>query len=115
MDDPKLHQRVQDFSGKNVARLRVGVRRTLERCMDFYKRMITTHNRCQTYVEKRIEEFIDREEHLKHLQDRLQEDDLSIQHVKCLNEKVVNNLVAQDIVSNCLLEDQLRVTPPKEA
>ena len=33
--------------------------------------------------------------------------------VKVLNEKVIKIFVAQDAVSNCLLEDQLRVTPPR--
>ena len=106
---------LMDLSSKAAARLTTGVRKNLERCMDFYKRMITTHNRCQTFVAKRIQEFLDREEHLKYLQVRLQEDELGIQQVKGLNEKEVKNLVAQDAVSNYLLEDQLQVNPPKVA
>ena len=30
-----------------------------------------------------------------------------------MNEKVIKGLVAQAAVSNCLLEDQLQVTPPR--
>ena len=44
---------------------------------------------------------------MKYLHDRLQEDELHIQLVKGLNEKVIKILVAQDAVGNFLLEDQL--------
>ena len=60
-----------------------------------------------------MQDFPAHEEHLKHLHDRLQEDELSIQLFKGLNEKVIKGLVAQAIVSNCLLQDQLQVTPPR--
>ena len=56
---------------------------------------------------KRIQEFPDHEEHLKYLQDRLQDDELIIQQVKGITEKAVKSLVAQDAVSNFLLEDHL--------
>ena len=52
---------------------------------------------------------------MKHLHDRLQEDELSIQLIKGLNEKVIKSMVAQYVVSNCILEDRLRVTPPRVA
>ena len=52
---------------------------------------------------------------MKCLHDRLKEDEISIQLVKLLNEKVIKGLVAQVAVSNCLLEYQLRVTPPRVA
>ena len=45
----------------------------------------------------------------------LQEDELIIQHVEGLNEKIVKNLVAQVAVNNFLLEDKLRVTPQRVA
>ena len=50
---------------------------------------------------------------MKYLQDRLEEDELSIQQVKGITKKVVNILVAQVEVSNFLLEYHLMVTPPK--
>ena len=87
------------------------VGKTLDKCMKFYKRVLTTHNICQTSATKRLQEFPRQEEHLKYLHDRLQEYELNIQLVKGLNEKVVNGLVAQAAVSNFLLEDHLRVTP----
>ena len=52
---------------------------------------------------------------MKYLHDRLHEDELSIQLIKGLNEKVIKSLMTQDAVSNFLLEDQLRVTRPRVA
>ena len=99
-----------DFNSKAAAKLTAVVGKTLDKCMDFYKRELTTHNRCQTSSTKRLHEFPGQEEHLKYLHDRLQEDELIIEQVKGLNEKIVKSLVAQAAVSNCLLEDQPRVT-----
>ena len=88
-----------DFNSKVVVRLTARVRKNLERCMDFYKRMLATHNRCQTSAAKGIQEFLDWEGHLKYLQDRLQEDELRIQQVKSITEKVVKCLVAQEVIA----------------
>ena len=104
-----------DYSSKATARLVAAVGKTLDKCMKFYKRVLTTHNRCQTSAAKRLLECAGQEEHLKYLHDRLQEDELNIQQIKGLNEKIVKGLVAQAAVSNCLLEDHLRVTPQKVA
>ena len=45
----------------------------------------------------------------------MQEDELDIQLVKNLNEKVIKNMIAQVVVSNCLLEYQLQVIPKRMA
>ena len=74
-----------DFSSKATARLTTAVGKTLDKCMDFYKRVLTTHNRCQNSAAKRLQEFPGQEEHLKYLHDRMQEDELNIQLVKGLN------------------------------
>ena len=52
---------------------------------------------------------------MKQLHERLQEDELSIQLIKGLNEKVIKSMVAQAVVSNFLLEDHIRVIPPRVA
>ena len=106
---------IMNFSSKASERLIDAVKKTMEKCMEFYKKMLTTHNRCQTSSAKRLQEFPAHEEHLKYLHDRQQEDELHIQLVKGLNEKVVKGLVAQAVDSNCLLEDHLRVTPQRIA
>ena len=52
---------------------------------------------------------------MKYLQDRLQKDELRMQHVKGITEKEVKSLVTEVVVNNCLLEYQLRVIPPRAA
>ena len=52
---------------------------------------------------------------MKYLHDMMQEDELNIQHVKGINEKVVKRLVEQVAVNNFLLEEQRRVTLPRAA
>ena len=59
--------------------------------MYFFKRMRTTHNKCQTSSGERIYEFPDKDDHLKYLQDRLHEDELSIQQIKGITEEVIKD------------------------
>ena len=75
----EIEYELMDFSSKAAARLTVAVEKTLDKFMDFYKRLLTTHNICQTSVAKRLQEFPRQEEHLKYLHDRLQEDEINIQ------------------------------------
>ena len=84
---------------------------TIEKCAKLFKKMLITHNKCLNPLAQRLQEFPEHEEHLKQLNDKLQEDELNIKLVKGLDTKVVKSLVAQAVVSNCLLEDLLRVTP----
>ena len=85
----KIEYELMDFSSKATVRLIVMVGKTLDKYMDFYKRVFTTHNRCQTSATKRLQEFLGQEDHLRYLHDRLQEDELNIHLVKGLNKKVV--------------------------
>ena len=96
-----------NFNRKAAETLIFAVEKTMEKCMEFYKKVLTTHNRCLTSSMKRLQEFPDQEEHLKCLHDRLQEDELHIHLVKGMNEKVVKGLVAQAAVSNFLLRTSL--------
>ena len=76
---------------------------SVERCSQL------TYNRCQTFAKKRLEELPEHEEYLKQLQVRWQEDELGIELIKILDEKVLKIVIAQAAVSNHLLEDQLRL------
>ena len=104
-----------NFSSKATERLIDAVEKTTDKCIEFYKKVLTTHNKCYTSSPKWLQEFPAHEEHLKKLHDRMQEDDLSIELIKGLNEKVIKSMVAQAAVSNFLLDNQLRVTAPRVA
>ena len=79
MENLHIEHELMDYSSKAAARLTIAVGKTLDKCMDFYKRVLTMHNRCQTSAARRLQEFPGQEEHLKYLHDRLQEDELNIQ------------------------------------
>ena len=53
----KIKYELMDFSSKAAARLTITVAKTLDKCMDFDKKVLTTHNTCQNYAEKRLQEF----------------------------------------------------------
>ena len=62
---------------------------------------------------EKIKEFLGKDEHLKYLQDRLHEDELSIQKIEDITEEVIKNWISKAFFSNYLLEDLYRVTPTK--
>ena len=74
-----IEHELMDYNSKATARLTTVVGKTLDKFMDFYKRVLTTHNRCQTSAARRLQKFPGQEEHLMYLHDRLQEDELNIQ------------------------------------
>ena len=37
---------IMNFSSEAAVRLTVAIEKTLDRCTEFYKKMLTTHNRC---------------------------------------------------------------------
>ena len=101
--NPKMFQLEYDlmnFSNRAVERLIDAVEKTSEKCRELYNKVLITRNKFQTSSTKRLQEFPPYEEHLKHLHDRLQEDELSIQLIKGLNAKVIKGMVAQAAVSN---------------
>ena len=101
----QLKYDLMNFSNRATKRLIDAVEKTSDKCGEFYNKILINHNKFQTSSTKMLREFLSHEEHLKYLQDRLQEDELSIQLIKGLNENVIKILVAQDVVSHCLLED----------
>ena len=70
----QIEHDIINFSSKVAERLIVAVKNSMEKCAEFYKKVLTTHNKCQTSSSKRLQNFPAREEHLKYLHDRLQED-----------------------------------------
>ena len=60
-----------NFSNKAAERLIEEIEKTSDKCKEFYKKVLITHNKCQTSSAKRLQEFPAHEEHLKHLHDRL--------------------------------------------
>ena len=83
-----------NFNSNATERLIDAVEKTSEKCRELYNKVLITRNKFQTSSTKRLQEFPTHEEHLKQLHDRLQENELSIQLIKGLNEKVIKSMVS---------------------
>ena len=103
----QLEYELIGFGNKAAEKLIDAVKRTKDQCMEFCKKVLTTYNRCQTSSKKRLDELPTHKEHLKQLHARFQKDELGIQLIKSLDEKVLKSVNAQVAVRNCLLEYHL--------
>ena len=59
----QLKYDLMNFSNKVAERLIDVVKKTMDKCMEFYKKVLKTHNKCQTSFSKRLQEFPSHEEH----------------------------------------------------
>ena len=82
-------------------------------CVEYYRRILVTYNRCQLTADKRLDAIPEHELFIKQLQNRYQEDEQEIQQVKDLDEQILKNAVAHAAVSIHLLEDKLCLSPPR--
>ena len=92
------------FNNRAAEKLREVVQKTVDKCKEFSKKVLTTYNRCQTSSKRRLYDLPAHEEYLQHLHTRFQEDELNMQSIKNLDERVLKNVIAQAAVNNCLLE-----------
>ena len=102
-----------DFSSKEVVRLNTTIENTMEKCKEFYKKMCTTHNRCQALETTQVQDFLDKDQHLKNLQDKLQIYKQSIQKIERIGEETIEILVVQASIHKYLFEELLMQTSPK--
>ena len=65
-----------------------------------YKKVLTTYNKCQTSSVKILDKLPEHEE----LLNKLHEDELGINLIKRLSEKVIKSVISQAAISNFLLE-----------
>ena len=101
----QLEYELMGFGNKAAENLIEAVKKTKDQFMVFCEKVLTTHNKCQTSSKKRLDEFPAHKEHLKQLHDRLQEDELGIQLIKSLHDKLLKSVIAQATVNSCRLED----------
>ena len=81
----QLEYELIGFNNRAVEKLIEAVHNTIEKCKDFSKKVLTTHNRCQTSSKRRLDKLPPHEEHLKQLHARFQEDEVGIQLIKNLD------------------------------
>ena len=56
----KMELALLDFSNKASVRLDTTIEKTMEKCKEFYKKMCTTHNKCQASAATQVQDFPDK-------------------------------------------------------
>ena len=67
----------------------IAIDKTTEKCNEFYKKICSTHNKCQASATTQVQDFLDKDQHLKNLQDKLQTDEESIQKIKSIGKEEI--------------------------
>ena len=75
--------------------------------------MCATHNKFQASVATQVQDFPDKDQHLKNLQDKLETDEESIQKIERIGEETIEILVVQASIHKYLFEELLMQTSPK--
>ena len=102
-----------EFCRKSSVRLNNEIAKTLQKCDDFYKKIRQVHEKCQLYLVAKITDLPKKDQHMTHLQDRLQEDVQYLQKIEVVNEEDINTWVGQASVSNYILENMCRSAAEK--
>ena len=79
-------------------------------CIEFFKRLLITYNRCQVEAEQKMDACTDHNLFVEILQKRYQEEEGKIHHIKSLDNQILRNEVDHFAISVQLLKDQLRLS-----
>ena len=90
----KIEMALLEFCRKYFVRLNNEIDNTLEKCNDFYKKIRRFYEKCKLSLETKITDLPDKDQHMAHLQDRIQEDVQHIQKMEVVNKEYVKTLVA---------------------
>ena len=109
----KMELPLLNFSSRVAERLNTTVEKTVEKCREFYKKMCMTHNKCQASTATQVQDFPDKDQHVKNRQDKMHTDEQSIQKIENIGEEVIEIWVVQDLVHKYLFEELLMQKSPK--
>ena len=73
-----------EFAINTAEDFKKSAKKTKEACIDFFRRILITYNRCQVEAEQRLEAFPDHNTFVELLQKRFQEEEAKVQHIKSL-------------------------------
>ena len=104
---------ILNFGYRAAVRLNTSIDKTIEKCNEFYKRMCSTHNKCQVSADTQVEHFSARDHHLKNLQDRLQTCEDSIAKIESIGEETIGVCIVQASIHKHLFEELLIQNSPK--
>ena len=102
-----------EFSINIAEEFKKTVKKTKGLCVEYYRRVLVTNNRCQVSIEKILDGILEHELFIEHLQNKYQEDKQEIQQVKDIDEQILKKAMAHAAVSIHLLEEQMRLSPAR--
>ena len=82
--------------------------KTVKKCEDFYKRIQQIHKKCQISLVPNITDLPSKDQHLRHLQETLEEDTQYIQKIEVFNEEDINLWVGKAYVNTHILGDRCK-------
>ena len=71
-----------EFSINTTEDFKKAIKKTKGACVEFFRRLLITYNRCQTEAEQRLDVFLDHNSFVEMLQKRYQEEEVKVQHIK---------------------------------
>ena len=97
-----------EFCRKASTKLSNEIPKTMEKCEDLYKKIHQFHEKYQDPSVPKITDVTIKDQHMAHLEDKLQEDIQCIQKTKVFNQEDFNLWVGKSFVNVYILEDMCR-------
>ena len=94
-------------------RTTIGLNTAIEKSAKFYKGIHLVHNECMILIDSLYQVFLVREEHMKNLQERLQEGEESISRLETISEEDIKIWIIQASGQKLKLEEYLSQSTPK--
>ena len=102
-----------EFAVNTTEDFKKTVKRTQGACLEYFRRILNTFNRCQTDAKHKLDEFPDHETFIEILQSRYLDVEARTQQIKAIDDLVLKNEVGHPAVSVQFLEDQLHLSPAR--
>ena len=104
---------ILNFGCRIAVRLNTAIEKTIEKCAEFYRGIHLVHNQCIILTNSSYQFFLVREEHMKNLQERLQEGEESISRLQDVSEEDIKIWIIQASGHKLKLEEYLSQITPK--
>ena len=91
----KMEVGILNFGCRTMVILNTTIEKTVEKCAEFYKGIHLVHNHCMILRDSSYQVFLVGKEHMKNLQERLQEGDESISRLETVSEEDIKIWIIQ--------------------
>ena len=109
----KMEVAILNLCCRTMVRLNTTIEKTIEKCSEFYEGIHLVHNHCMILRDSSYQVFLVRKEHMKNLQERLQEGDESISSLETVSEEDIKIWIIQASGHKLKLEEYLSQSTPK--